>query len=59
MKRLPTAKITTGRIKPFVWRWQIHLGRKWKAGGYCRTKREALADAGSVLAHRRREWHCL
>lgn len=41
--------IITKEKKP--WLWQIKQGRKIIAGGYCRTKKDAKADAATWLRH--------
>ena len=45
MKKQIILKKQTGTEQGTVWRWQIKAGREVLAGGYCRTKKDALNDA--------------
>lgn len=45
--KIKITRVTIDGIR--VWQWRIMQGRKIAFGGLCRTKRDALNDAGIVL----------
>lgn len=39
-------KIEIIKERPSLWQWWVKRGRSIVGGGYCRTKRDAINDAG-------------
>jgi len=45
-----TFQIIIVQITSHTWEWSIRAGDEVLAGGYCRTKRDAMNDAGKVFS---------